>query len=118
MEARRKEILSLNRNNGKSPGKAVSPSEREGVFAHSFICNNCGLHFMLFSWFTNRHGAKNVNCPECGNKGSFRHWRKTLEEGPKFTLGNEIFRYCPFHGSNPMADTVRPETSSKPGIKP
>lgn len=57
--------------------------EREGVFVHSFICNDCNLHFNVYSWKPNRHRADNVSCPECGQReGRFLHWRVTLSELP------------------------------------
>lgn len=80
--------------------------QREGVFVHSFICNKCGLHFNVFSWMENRHTVESVYCPECGSKGRFRHWKRVLSENPKMTLSEqEIFRYVPFPGSQPMDDS-------------
>jgi hypothetical protein len=35
----------------------VQLANREGVFAHSFRCNRCTLHFVLFSWARARHSA-------------------------------------------------------------
>ncbi len=80
--------------------------QRNGVFVHSFICNDCGLHFNVFSWMENRHTARSVYCPECGVKGNFRHWKLVLSESPQFTDSQqEIFNYVPFHGSQFMDDS-------------
>ena len=51
----------------------VQLSDREGVFAHSFRCNRCTLHFVLFSWARDRHSAETVTCPECMSRGGFLH---------------------------------------------
>ena len=59
----------------------VDGKNREGVFVHSFKCNECGLHFNIYSWFAERHLSTNVWCPECGQRGGlFRHYRKQISE--------------------------------------
>jgi DNA-directed RNA polymerase subunit RPC12/RpoP len=80
--------------------------QREGVFVHSFICNNCGLHFNVFSWMENRHTVETVHCPECGKRGAFRHWKRVLSENPEFGISEqEIYRHVPFPGSQYMSDS-------------
>lgn len=86
----------------------VKEKEREGVFVNGFICQNCGLHFNLFSWKADRHRSDNTFCPECGNKGSFLHYRKVLSTN-RFRDDNshdEIFRNVPLEGSQLMKDSV------------
>lgn len=42
-------------------------------------CLECGLHFMLFTWTPEEHGAHTLTCPECGQSdGQFIIWH---EEG-------------------------------------
>lgn len=87
--------------------KGLPLEERDGVYVHSFICNNCNLHFNIYSWRANKHLTKNITCPECQNTKTFRHWRWTLSENTKFHLnGNEIMKYCPHPGSNFMPDST------------
>ena len=84
----------------------VPLSERDGVYVHSFICNNCGLHFNVYSWKADKHTTSNVFCPECGKTGNFRHWRKVINEHQHFTFGaDEIDRHVPVHNSEVMSDT-------------
>jgi len=53
----------------------VGLNDREGVYVHSFICKACCLHFAVYSWKMNRHTAKNITCPECGqHEGHFTHF--------------------------------------------
>jgi hypothetical protein len=33
-------------------------------------CLACGLHFILCTWYPERHSADTINCPECGNTGT------------------------------------------------
>lgn len=86
----------------------VEEKEREGVFVNGFICQNCGLHFNLFSWKANRHRCDNTFCPECGIKGAFIHYRKVLstkrvrDDNSK----DEIFRHVPLEGSQLMPDSI------------
>lgn len=84
----------------------VPLAEREGVFIHSFMCNNCGLHFNVYSWKADKHNADNVYCPECGQRGNYRHFRAIINESHNFTQGgNEIYRHCDYPGSEPMSDS-------------
>jgi len=80
---------------------------REGVFLHSFICNNCGLHFNLYSWQENRHRVDNTTCPECKTMGRLRHWRLVLSDNPEMQInsGREIFNYCPAENAQFMSDS-------------
>ena len=81
----------------------VQLEDREGVFAHSYRCFECRLHFVLFSWRAHRHTGTNVNCPECGNRSSFLHFRAVLSTSRDFELygEGEIFQVWPFPGSGP-----------------
>lgn len=56
------------------------PYSGEGVFVHGFICNNCGLHFNVYSQKADRHRVINTHCPGCGKIGNFVHFRATLSE--------------------------------------
>ena len=86
----------------------VKEKEREGVFANGFICQNCGLHFNLFSWKANRHRSDNTYCPECGTKGAFLHYRKVLSTNRvrDNNSNDEIFRNVPLEGSQLMNDSI------------
>src|SRR5262245_55242769 len=97
---------------------AVPAAAREGVFVHSFMCNECGLHFNVYSWQARRQRAENVYCPECGqHAGRFRHWRGQLSElsaeelrtrkGRQAMLNSpgEIYRHCPAPGVGFMPDS-------------
>ncbi|WP_094607476.1 hypothetical protein SPSIL_024480 [Sporomusa silvacetica DSM 10669] len=86
----------------------VKEKEREGVFVNGFICQNCGLHFNLFSWKANRHRSDNTYCPECGSKGSFIHYRKVLstKRVRDNNSNDEIFRNVPLEGSQLMKDSI------------
>lgn len=86
----------------------VKEKEREGVFVNGFICQNCGLHFNLFSWKANRHRSDNTYCPECGSKGSFIHYRKVLstKRVRDSNSNDEIFRNVPLEGSQLMKDSI------------
>lgn len=33
-------------------------------------CLACGLHFILCTWYPERHSAATITCPECGNTGT------------------------------------------------
>lgn len=38
-------------------------------------CLHCSLHFVLCSWSPERHNAKSLYCPECGqHEGQFMVW--------------------------------------------
>lgn len=86
----------------------VKEKEREGVFVNGFICQQCGLHFNLFSWKANRHRSDNTYCPECGTKGSFIHYRKVLSTSRvrDNNSHDEIFRQVPLEGSQLMPDSI------------
>jgi predicted RNA-binding Zn-ribbon protein involved in translation (DUF1610 family) len=79
----------------------VQLADREGVFAHSFKCRRCTLHFVLFSWSLSRHNPHTIHCPECGNTGDFMHRITVLSESPRFSLAPdrqpEIYDVWPFH---------------------
>jgi hypothetical protein len=92
----------------ENPPVGVSESQREGVFVNGFICQNCGLHFNLFSWKANRHRADNTYCPECGRRGAYIHYRKVLSDKTHRdnSSQDEIFRHVPWPGSQLMADSV------------
>lgn len=74
---------------------------------HKFKCMDCGLHFIVCSWYklwpnegTTR--AMRLNeatgkcyCPECGSDGNKLHW---TEES-----GEQIFSFVP--GSRPIDTT-------------
>ncbi|HMM20961.1 MAG TPA: hypothetical protein PKA10_09480 [Selenomonadales bacterium] len=107
-----------NRNNQHQPNQlmrvpeskpvGVKEKEREGIFVNGFICQNCGLHFNLFSWKANRHRSDNTYCPECGTKGSFIRYRKVLSNSRvrDDNSKDEIFRHVPLEGSQLMPDSI------------
>lgn len=74
--------------------------DREGVFAHSFRCDGCTLHFVLFSWARERHSADTVSCPECGNRSAFLHRVTHLSSSRSFSVDTfrepEIYDVWPF----------------------
>lgn len=78
----------------------VPLSEREGVFAQSFRCMACTLHFVLFSWSATRHSPNTIECPECGNRGSFMHRTTQLSGSTRFRVDRdrepEIYDVWPF----------------------
>jgi hypothetical protein len=82
------------------PSGGVQLSEREGVFAQSFRCDACTLHFVLFSWSEARHRPDTVTCPECGSRGSFLHRTTKLSSSPRFRIDGgrepEIYDVWPF----------------------
>ena len=42
-------------------------------------CLNCSLHFVLCSWYPERHTAASLHCPECGqNAGEFLVWTERV----------------------------------------
>jgi hypothetical protein len=42
-------------------------------------CLNCSLHFVLCSWYPERHSAKSLYCPECGqHQGQFIVWTERV----------------------------------------
>jgi hypothetical protein len=78
----------------------VQLADREGVFAHSFKCRSCTLHFVLFSWSLTRHTPASIVCPECGSSGGFLHKITQLSESRTFSLSPgrapEIYDVWPF----------------------
>ncbi len=101
----------------KNPPAGISESQREGVFVNGFICQNCGLHFNLFSWKANRHRADNTYCPECGRRGAFIHYRKMLSDKTyrDENSQDEIFRHVPWPGSQLIGDSVIMASPRKAG---
>jgi transcription elongation factor Elf1 len=78
----------------------VQIADREGVFAHSFRCRRCTLHFVLISWLSTRHTPGTIRCPECGNAGRFLHRINQLSTSKMFSLAldrqPEIYDLWPF----------------------
>jgi hypothetical protein len=78
----------------------VQLADREGVFAHSFRCHSCTLHFVLFTWTRDRHSPETISCPECGNRGGFLHRVTTLSGSTSFRMDAlrepEIYDVWPF----------------------
>ncbi len=56
-------------------GRATNASYRQ-VKA---VCQNCGVHFLVATWFDNRHSAKTLFCPECGIRGKKIVWAETVQ---------------------------------------
>ncbi len=85
----------------------VQLADREGVFAHSFRCSQCTLHFVLFSWSAGRHSPDTIVCPECGGSGGFMHRITVLSESRTFSLASdrapEIYDVWPFRLSGQHA---------------
>lgn len=43
-------------------------------------CTQCGLHFIICTWYPEAHGASTIHCPECGNHGRrFLVWQVEIE---------------------------------------
>lgn len=78
----------------------VQLEDREGVWAHSFKCRRCTLHFVLFSWSATRHTPETISCPECHATGAFLHRIIQLSGSRSFDIGPdrepEIFDVWPF----------------------
>ena len=79
----------------------VQLADREGVFAQSFRCRRCTLHFVLFSWSATRHTPDTIVCPECGGSGGgFLHRITVLSEIRTFNVAPdrtpEIYDVWPF----------------------
>ena len=78
----------------------VQLADREGVFAHSFRCRRCTLHFVLFSWSATRHTSDTIICPECDGSGGFLHRITVLSEIRTFNVAPdrtpEIYDVWPF----------------------
>jgi DNA-directed RNA polymerase subunit RPC12/RpoP len=74
--------------------------QREGVFAHSFKCMRCTLHFVLFSWSLTGHSKSTVICPECGGRDEFLHKSAQLSTSREFRFDAEreleIYDVWPF----------------------
>ena len=42
-------------------------------------CLGCSLHFVLCSWYPERHNAMSLYCPECGqHEGQFIVWTERV----------------------------------------
>src|SRR2546427_9262531 len=78
----------------------VQLADREGVFAHSFRCRRCTLHFVLFSWSETRLGLETIACPECRGTGAFLHKITKLSASREFRVDAdrdpEIYDVWPF----------------------
>ncbi len=85
----------------------VPRQERGGVFIHSFKCFHCGVHFMTFSWQSDRHNVGNIMCPECGDRERLGHWKIRVNEREDVGAGGtEIYDLCPYPGSGePLPDS-------------
>src|SRR2546427_13300834 len=64
----------------------IQLADREGVWAHSFRCRACTLHFVLFSWSLSRHAAETISCQKCGATGGFLHRITHLSTSTTFSL--------------------------------
>lgn len=43
-------------------------------------CMQCSLHFVICSWYPERHSAKSLHCPECGqHEGAFMVWSERVD---------------------------------------
>jgi len=58
------------------------------------VCQMCGLHFTIRTWFPKRHTEKTIYCPECGVRGGKAIWMEEVE-GPiyKFVGMAELAAY-------------------------
>ena len=78
----------------------VQLADRQGVFAQSFRCRACTLHFVLFSWSRTRHTPETVACPECGRRGGFLHYTTEVSRSVRFRVDEsrdpEIYDVWPF----------------------
>jgi hypothetical protein len=78
----------------------VQLADREGVYAHSFRCDRCTLHFVLFSWSATRHSPQTIACPECRSSGRFLHRVTQLSTSTTFSVAAdrepEIYDVWPF----------------------
>lgn len=94
----------------------VMLADREGVFAHSWKCQECRLEFALFSWRRDRHRVGNVYCPECGRQTPMLHWRATFSSSREMVLDDsrwgeslEIFDCIPVGDADLLDDSSLPE---------
>jgi DNA-directed RNA polymerase subunit RPC12/RpoP len=78
----------------------VQFADREGVFAQSFRCRACTLHFVLFSWSRTRHTPDTIACPECGHRGGFLHYTTEVSRSVRFRVDDgrdpEIYDVWPY----------------------
>ena len=91
--------------------RGVTLAEREGVFAHGFKCEVCGLEFAVFSWLENDAGVGVTFCPECGERTPMQHWRSTHSESAEFLQesSTEIYALMRVAGNmRPMLDDSVP----------
>lgn len=80
-----------------SPSPSWHGEIRQGVFIHSFKCQECTLEFALFSWWLDRHKVGNTACPECHRVTPKVHWVSVLanDPGQRFGKGPEIYEHSP-----------------------
>ena len=46
-----------------------------------FKCLQCSLHFVVCTWYPERHGVMAVYCPECGqHEGAFIMWAEPSQD--------------------------------------
>lgn len=78
----------------------VQLADRDGVFAQSFRCFACTLHFVLFSWSRTRHTPDTIACPECGNRGGFLYRTTEISRSVRFRVDGdrdpEIYDVWPY----------------------
>jgi len=43
-------------------------------------CKECGLHFVVCTWYPDRHTAEKIYCPECGQQGNYIIWHEKVKE--------------------------------------
>lgn len=53
-------------------------------------CMNCCLHFKVYSYYKDKHSAKTLYCPECGQHDAHFLVATSVEEKPiyEFVPGN------------------------------
>ena len=82
--------------------------ERQGLFIHTFQCEECSLEFAIFSWWPDRHTVANTACPECQRITRKAHFMSTVSDNTmqRFGEGPEFFNISPV-GPDPklMADS-------------
>lgn len=49
-------------------------------------CMECGLHFVVCSWFPERHAMTTLYCPECGQHNAHFYLYRFAVEGYIFQL--------------------------------
>jgi len=44
-------------------------------------CLDCGLHFIVCTWYQEKHSKETLHCPECGqHDGDFLTWAEAIAE--------------------------------------